>query len=93
MKLLAVYLLAVNLLLFVLMGADKARARRGARRIPEAALFLTAILGGSVGGVCGMYAFRHKTLHRSFWLGFPLILVCQLALAVFLYLKAKGMIP
>ena len=40
-----------------------------------------------------MYAFRHKTLHRSFRLGFPLILVCQLALAVFLYLKAKGMIP
>lgn len=93
MKILAVYLLAVNLLLFVLMGADKARARRGARRIPEAALFLTAILGGSFGGVCGMYAFRHKTLHRSFRLGFPLILVCQLALAVFLYLKWKGVIP
>ena len=92
-KLIPVYLAAVKLLLFVLMGADKARARRGARRIPEAALFLTAILGGSVGGICGMYAFRHKTLHRSFRLGFPLILVCQLALAVFLYLKAKGMIP
>ena len=92
-KLIPVYLAAVNLLLFVLMGADKARATRGARRIPEAALFLTAILGGSVGGICGMYAFRHKTLHRSFRLGFPLILVCQLALAVFLYLKAKGMIP
>lgn len=92
-KLIPVYLAAVNLLLFVLMGADKARAKRGARRIPEAALFLTAILGGSVGGICGMYAFRHKTLHRSFRLGFPLILVCQLALAVFLYLKAKGMIP
>ncbi len=93
MKILAVYLLAVNLLLFVLMGADKARAGRGARRIPEAALFLTAILGGSVGGICGMYAFRHKTLHRSFRLGFPLILVCQLALGVFLYLKWKGVIP
>ena len=92
-KLIPVYLAAVNLLLFVLMGADKARAGRGARRIPEAALFLTAILGGSGGGICGMYAFRHKTLHRSFRLGFPLILVCQLALAVFLYLKAKGMIP
>ena len=92
-KLIPVYLAAVNLLLFVLMGADKARARRGARRIPEAALFLTAILGGSFGGVCGMYAFRHKTLHRSFRLGFPLILVCHLALAVFLYLKWKGVIP
>ena len=88
----AAYLAAVNLLLFALMGIDKSRAKRGARRIPEAALFLLAMLGGSPGGILGMHAFRHKTLHRSFRLGFPLILLCQLALAAFLYLKWKGLI-
>ena len=86
-------LAAVNLLLFVLMGADKLRARRGARRIPEATLFLLAALGGSFGGVLGMAVFRHKTLHRSFALGFPALLLGQTALAVWLYLKWKGLIP
>jgi uncharacterized membrane protein YsdA (DUF1294 family) len=93
MTVLFICISAMNLLLFALMGVDKARARKGARRIPEATLFLLAMLGGSLGGICSMYAFRHKTLHRSFRLGFPLILLCQLALAAFLYLKWKGLIP
>ena len=87
------YLAAVNLLLFVLMGVDKAKAKRGARRVPEATLFFLAVLGGSVGGLLGMAAFRHKTLHKSFRIGFPVILLCQLTLAGYLILKSKGMIP
>lgn len=90
---LLVYLVAVNLLLFVLMGADKSRAKRHARRVPEATLFFFALLGGSLGGILGMYAFRHKTLHRSFRLGFPAILLLEAALGVYLYLKMKGRIP
>ena len=87
------FLAAVNFLLFVLMGVDKARAKRGARRIPEATLFFLAVLGGSLGGMLGMAAFHHKTLHRSFRIGFPVIFLCQLALAGYLFLKWKGMIP
>ena len=86
------YLAAVNLLLFVLMGVDKAKAKRGSRRVPEATLFFLAVLGGSVGGLLGMAAFRHKTLHKSFCIGFPVILLCQLLLAGYLILKSKGMI-
>ena len=56
------------------MGADKARARRGLRRVPERTLFTLCLLGGGLGGVLGMKAFRHKTRHRKFALGFPLIL-------------------
>lgn len=48
------------------MRADKRRAQRGKRRIPEATLFLVAVLGGSPGVMLGMKAFRHKTLHTSF---------------------------
>ena len=80
-----VYLAAVNLLDFILMGADKSKAKRGAYRIPEATLLLFAILGGSVGGILGMLLFRHKTRHAAFALGLPLILLAQLALAYLLW--------
>ena len=79
-QILCIYLLAVNLLLFTLMGVDKFKAKRGLWRIPEKTLFLTAALGGSVGGILGMKLFRHKTRHNSFKFGFPAILIAQLAL-------------
>lgn len=75
---LGLYLLAVNLAAFMLMGADKRRARRGAWRISEKALFLPAALGGALGGVLGMRVFHHKTRHWYFRLGFPLLLFMQL---------------
>ncbi len=81
MTALYVYLGAVNLLDFILMGADKSKAKRGAYRVPEATLLLFAILGGSVGGILGMLLFRHKTRHAAFALGLPLILLAQLAIA------------
>lgn len=76
---LGVYLLAVNLAAFVLMGADKRKARRGAWRISERTLFLPALLGGALGGVLGMRTFHHKTRHWYFRWGFPLLLALQLA--------------
>ena len=82
--LLAGYLLLVNLAGFLLMGLDKRRARRGAWRISEKALFLPAVLGGSLGSIVGMRTFRHKTKHWYFVAGMPLILVCQAALAIYL---------
>ena len=75
---LGLYLLAVNLAAFVLMGADKRKARRGAWRISERALFLPALLGGALGGVLGMRTFHHKTRHWYFRWGFPLLLALQL---------------
>ena len=77
---LGAYLLVINLEGFALMGIDKSRARRGRRRIAEATLFIVAALGGSLGVLCGMYAFRHKTLHTSFTVGIPLLLFFQAVL-------------
>ena len=72
------YLLIITLISFALMGIDKRRAKRkGARRIPEALLFTFAVFGGSVGILLGMYIFRHKTLHNSFRIGIPLIILAQ----------------
>ncbi len=78
--LLGAYLLVINLEGCALMGIDKSRARRGRRRIAEATLFIVAALGGSLGVLCGMYAFRHKTLHTSFTVGIPLLLFFQAVL-------------
>lgn len=75
MKLLIIYLAVVNIAAFMLMGIDKRRAKRGAWRIPERTLFLPAILGGSPGAILGMQVFRHKTRHRQFTIGMPLILL------------------
>ena len=75
---LGVYLLGINLAAFWVMGADKARARRGRWRISEQALFLPALVGGALGGVLGMHLFHHKTRHWYFRWGFPLLFVLQI---------------
>lgn len=81
------YLLVVNLDALLVMAEDKHRAKKGRRRIPEAVMFLLAVLGGSPGILAGMYLFRHKTLHQSFTVGMPLILFFEtVLLAVILYL-------
>lgn len=79
------WLCCMSLVCFLVMGSDKRRARRGARRVPEARLFLLALLGGGVGGLLGMYAFRHKTRHLKFVIGFPLIAAVQLLAAIYLF--------
>lgn len=79
-KILLFYLLIINVLSFLLMLADKQKARRHQWRIPEATLMTVAGLGGSLGGLLGMYTFRHKTRHPKFYLGIPAFLVLHLAL-------------
>ena len=77
----------MSVFLFTMMGLDKAKARRGAWRISEKALFVFALLGGAPGGTAGMFLFRHKTRHWTFRLGFPLLAAAQLALLAWLYLR------
>ena len=81
MKILLGYLLAVNLAGYLLMGADKRKARRGAWRVSEKTLLLIAALGGSVGVLAGMERFHHKTLHKKFTWGVPAILMAQVLAA------------
>ncbi len=84
LKIILFYLMIINTVCYFMFFWDKRLAKRGRRRISEKSLFLTAILGGSLGGLLAMYMFRHKTLHRKFKLGMPLILIVQLALLVYL---------
>lgn len=81
------WLIGINLVSFLIFGADKWKAKRGRWRIPEDALILLAVFGGSVGALAGMYVFRHKTRHNKFRWGIPLILLAQLALMYFFLIR------
>lgn len=83
----AAYLLTVNLVGLFSMYLDKRKAKKRLWRIPETTLFLIAIIGGSIGSIIGMYLFRHKTRHRSFTYGLPLILLLQIGAFVALWLS------
>ena len=81
---LAGYLVIINAAALLMMAEDKRRAKRHQWRVPEAALFGAALLGGSAGAWAGMYLFHHKTKHWYFVVGMPLILAAQLAAGVWL---------
>ena len=86
-KYILLWLAGINLLALVLCGIDKWKARRDRWRIPEKTLFLSAILGGSIGLLVGMHLFRHKTKHKSFTIGVPLIFILQLGIAAWLLMN------
>ena len=79
------YLFVINLIAFAIMGLDKNYAAKGKWRIPEKTLFLPVLLGGGIGGVLGMRVFRHKTKHWYFAIGFPLIMVIEYALLIYVF--------
>ena len=89
-EILILYLLLINAAAFLLMLIDKWKAKKNLWRISEATLMSTAILGGGIGALLGMYAVRHKTRHLKFTLGIPLILAVQIGICLFLFAKYKG---
>lgn len=85
----AIYLLIINILTFLLMIYDKHEAKIGEWRISEKTLFVFAMLGGSLGGIIGMYVARHKTKKWYFKYGFPLIFIMQLVVVGYLLYYVK----
>ena len=78
------YLLAINIATFFLYGIDKYKAKKNQRRISEATLLTMAAIGGSIGAWAGMRLWHHKTMHKKFKYGIPVIIILQVALAVYL---------
>ena len=87
-KILAVWLVIINFISVIVCIADKSRAKRGKWRVRERTLWALTILGGGAGMYLTMRLIRHKTLHKSFMVGIPLIIILQI-IAVFciFYLK------
>ena len=78
------YLLLINALAFLLMLADKRKAKKKAWRIPESTLLTIAALGGSLGATAGMYLFRHKTRKPHFFIGLPVMVMAHILLLLIL---------
>jgi len=86
-KILIAYLLLINIITLILYGIDKWKAKHNMWRIPEATLIILAVLGGSIGAFAAMKLFHHKTMHKKFYIGVPVIIVLQIALCLAIYLK------
>ena len=80
METLLYYLIAINVVTFLVYGVDKIKAKQGCWRISEATMLVLAIIGGSIGALLGMKIWHHKTMHKKFKYGLPLILLAQIAL-------------
>lgn len=80
-----IYLLIMNLFTFLIMGIDKKKAKKGSWRVPEKTLFTLVALGGGIGGIAGMYVFRHKTKKMKFIIGFPLIIIMQIVAIITIF--------
>ena len=78
------YLLAVNIATFFLYGIDKYKAKKSKWRISEATLLMMAVIGGSIGAWSGMRLWHHKTMHKKFKYGIPIIIILQVTIAVYL---------
>ena len=79
------YLLAINIVSFFLYGIDKYKAKKNKWRISEATLLMIAVIGGSIGAWAGMRFWHHKTMHKKFKYGIPVIIIMQVCLGVYLH--------
>lgn len=86
-KNICIYLIVINVMAFLGMWWDKRSAKRGDWRISEKGLFTAVLLGGGIGGILGMYLFRHKTQKLIFTIGFPTILISEILIAIYLNIK------
>lgn len=77
------FIIGINIITFTMYGIDKLKAKKGKWRIPEATLLLLAIVGGSIGAWCGMKVWHHKTMHKKFKYGVPMILMIQIGLCLY----------
>ncbi len=87
MKYLLLYLTIINLFSVFLTVSDKNRAKKKKWRISESALIISALLGGATAEYITMRIIHHKTLHKKFMLGLPIIIIFQLFLILYIFLK------
>lgn len=73
-----IYLIIINIIGFLVMYIDKQKAQKGKWRIPEKTIFIITVLGGGIGTISGMYAFRHKTQKLHFTIGLPTITILEI---------------
>lgn len=91
-KYILIYFAIVNIIGALVNCIDKIKAKNSAWRIPEATLWSLGIIGGALGSYIAMKTIRHKTKHKSFMIGMPILIVIQIALLIYIFIKIKGLI-
>ncbi|MBO4433351.1 MAG: DUF1294 domain-containing protein [Clostridia bacterium] len=82
--LIIIYLIFINVLASFICVWDKLKAIKNQYRISEGTLWLLSFLGGSVGMYLTMCIIRHKTLHKSFMVILPALMILQMTLILLL---------
>lgn len=81
------YFVGINVITFFLYGLDKWKAKTHRQRIPEPRLLMLAVVGGSIEAWAGMKVWHHKTLHRKFRYGVPLVMIVQIVLLLLILIR------
>lgn len=84
-KILIIYLIIINVTAFTAYGLDKQKAKKDKWRIPERTLLVLAFAGGSLGALCGMYLFHHKTQKMKFVIGVPVMIALHAGIAYYIF--------
>ena len=82
------FIAILNVITFLIYAIDKWKAKKSRWRIPESILLLLAVLGGSIGALMGMKIWHHKTMHKKFKYGIPLIMILQIGMLLYLWQMA-----
>ena len=82
------FIAILNVITFLIYAIDKWKAKKNRWRIPESILLLLAVLGGSIGAWMGMKIWHHKTRHKKFKYGIPLIMILQIGMLLYLWQMA-----
>ncbi len=89
--LLCIFLLSINIIAFTTMGYDKYASKHIPRhRVRERTLLLIATIGGSIGMILAMKIFKHKTLHKKFYIGVPIIFAIQVIIGILVIIELIG---
>lgn len=80
-KIFLIYLIVVNVVAFIVYAIDKYQAQHDRWRISEPTLLWLTVIGGGAGSLAGMLTWRHKTKHKLFTIGIPLIIITEFVLA------------
>ena len=88
-SLITYYILGINVITFIIYGIDKLKAKKGKWRTPEACLLGLAVIGGSIGAYLGMKVWHHKTMHKKFRYGIPMIMAMQIGLCLYIYYNMR----
>jgi len=86
------YFTAISIVAVFSTIIDKKHSIKKLNRIPENTLIGIALLGGAIPMYITMKLIRHKTLHKKFMLGLPVIILFQITFDILVILYCKNIV-